>query len=419
MSVLIAHPSVAPFVQQAARAFHEAGCLDRFITTLRDNPSSRWQRLACSAARLARFDLRRQLARRAVTELPPEKVQSLPGTELLRLAVSRVDRSGRLTDRVWAWAEPAFDRAVARELTRAHELVYGYEYSSLAMLTRGRQLGIRTCYDVPAPEPQFVRAVLEEEARRWPVLRTPYYRHTARREEPRTARRRAEWNAADVVIAASRFTRNSFAQAGLDVSKVRIVPYGAPPAVSEEEARSGGSNGERLQLLWAGTFSARKGAHYLLQAWRAHRLGEIARLRVFGAIRLPDELLRPLPAGVELGGSIPRAELMAHYQTSDALIFPTLCDGFGMVVTEAWSRGLPVLTTPRAGAADLLCEHKNGLLFPPAEADAIAATVRRCREHRDLLRAMRTNARQTAAGWQWSDYRAALRGALEPLTAQR
>ncbi|ACB76042.1 glycosyltransferase family 4 protein [Opitutus terrae] len=419
MSVLISHPSVAPFVQQAARAFHEAGRLDRFVTTLRDNPSSRWQQLACGVARLARFDLCRQLARRAVTELPPEKVQSLPWTELLRLAVSRVDRGGRLTDRVWAWAEPAFDRAVARELTRAHDLVYGYEYSSLAALTRGRQLGICTCYDVPAPEPQFVRAILEAEARRWPVLRTPYYRHTARREEARTARRRAEWNAADVVIAASKFTRDSFAHAGLDVRKVRIVPYGSPPAVSEEAAQSGGTNDPRVQLLWAGTFSARKGAHYLLQAWREHRLGEIAQLRVFGTIRLPDELLRPLPAGVELGGSIPRAELMAHYHASDALIFPTLCDGFGMVVTEAWSRGLPVLTTPRAGAADLLCEHENGLLFPPADADAIADTLRRCSEQRDQLRAMRVRARHTAAGWQWSDYRAALRAALEPRPPQR
>src|SRR5580658_7916931 len=67
--VVLAHVNVAPFVQQAARAFHERGFLARFLTTLVDRPTSFWQRLACGAARLARFDLASQLRRRAVTEV--------------------------------------------------------------------------------------------------------------------------------------------------------------------------------------------------------------------------------------------------------------------------------------------------------------------------------------------------------------
>jgi glycosyltransferase involved in cell wall biosynthesis len=414
VKILLSHPSVAPFVQQAARAFDEAGWLDRFVTSLRHDPGSRRQRFACGAARLVGFDLARQLARRTVTELPPERVESLPWGELLRLLVGRLDRGGRVTDLVWSRTEPAFDRAVARRLTAAHDWVYGFEYASLATFTRAHELGVRTCYDMPAPEPRFVQALLDAEAERFPVLRTAYYRHTAKREAARIARRRAEWDAADLVIAASTFTRDSFARAGLDVGKVRIVPYGAPPVVGEDEAARGGSPDGPLQLLWAGTFSIRKGAHYLLDAWRRHDLGRHARLRVFGAVTLPDALLHPLPAGVELGGSIPRRELMAHYQTSDALVFPTLCDGFGMVVTEAWSRGLPVLTTPCAGAADLLREKENGLLFPARDPDALAATIVGCGERRAELRAMRSAARATAAAWQWSDYRAALRVALVP-----
>lgn len=414
MSVLISHTSVAPFVQQVALAFDEVRALDRFVTTLRYETHSRRQRLACAAARLVGFDLQRQLARRTVTEIPTERVESLPWGELFRLFISRLDRNGKLTDLVWSLTEPAFDRAVARRIRGDHHAVYGFEYAALASFKRAQELGVRTIYDVPAPEPRFVRSLLDAEAERFPVLRTAYHRHTAKREEPRTARRRAEWEAADLVIAASTFTRDSFARAGLDVGKVRIVPYGAPPTVTAEEAVRGGSTEGPVQLLWAGTFSVRKGAHYLLDAWRRHELGRVARLRVFGAVALPDELLRPLPEGVELGGSIPRTELMSHYQASDALIFPTLCDGFGMVVTEAWSRGLPVLTTPCAGAADLLREQENGLLFPARDPDAIAATVRRCLDRRGELRAMRAGARATAAGWQWSNYRAALRLAVAP-----
>lgn len=414
MSVLLAHASVAPFVQQAARALHEAGLLDRFVTTLRWSESSSRQRLACRLAALARFDLATQLRRRRVTELPPDKVESLPAGELLRLLVGRLDPGGRLTDLVWARTEPAFDRAVARRLRPGfHTGVYGYEYSSLATFTRARQLGLPTFYDMPAPEPGFVKNLLDAELDKFPSLRTPYQLHTDAREPSRIARRRAEWHAADLVIAASRFTRDSFARAGLDASKVRIVPYGAPPPAPRDAALAGGSAPDApLVLLWSGTFSIRKGAHYLLEAWRRHHFGRHARLRVFGAQALPPELLADLPPGIEFGGSIPRDQLMAHYQSSDALIFPTLCDGFGMVATEAWSRGLPVITTESAGAADLLKPRENGLLIHPGSADAIAEVITWCLDHRAGLRAMRETSLATAAAWQWSDYRRALVTAL-------
>ena len=416
MSVLISHPSVAPFVQQVARALHEAGQLDRFITTLRRDDHSPRQRLACRLARLIGFDLATQLSRRRVTEIPPDKVESLPYAEILRLLSGRLDRSGRITDLVWSWAEPSFDRAVARRLHPGLDAVYGFEYSSLATFQAARKRGLKVIYDVPAPEPRFVQEILNREVALHPVLATPYHAHTEKREELRIARRRAEWEAADLVIAASAFTKRTYEAAGLDGSKVRIVPYGAPPAADRDSSLQGGSSQGPLRLLWAGTFSVRKGAHYLLEAWRRHNFGQHARLRIHGAITLPDSLLNPLPEGVEIGGSIPRDQLMEVYRQSDALIFPTLCDGFGMVATEAWSRGLPVITTDCAGAADLLKPHQNGLLIPAGSTEAIAEVVTWCLDHRAELRAMREASLATAAGWQWSDYRRSLISRLDLTT---
>jgi glycosyltransferase involved in cell wall biosynthesis len=413
MSVLISHPSVAPFVQQAARALLEAGQLDRFITTLRYDPGSRAQRWASGAARLCGLDLATQLRRRTVTEIPLSAVESHPGGEIARLLSGRLDRSGRLTDLVWERTEPAFDRRVARRLGPRLTAVYGFEYSSLATFTRARELGLRTAYDMPAPEPRFVQGILDAEIARFPELQTAYHDHTAAREERRIGRRRAEWEAADLVIAASRFTRDSFGRAGLDVGKVRIVPYGAPPPADRAEALGGGTAAdEPLRFLWAGTFGIRKGAHYLLDAWRAGGFGRHARLQVFGTPTLPDRLLRPVPEGVEFRGSIPRDQLMAHYAASDALLFPTLCDGFGMVATEAWSRGLPVVTTDGAGVADLLQPGANGLLIKAASAEAIGSALDWCLTHRAELHAMRAAALATAAGWQWPDYRRELAAVL-------
>ena len=416
MSVLVFHTSVAPFVQQAAKAFHDLGILERFITSVRSNPKGGRQRFACKTSKLVGFDLASLLARRRVTQLPEDKVESIPYGELLRLLVGRLDKNGRVTDRVWAWSEPAFDRAVARRLQQGkHRAVYGFEYSSLATFNRARELGMRVFYDMPAPESRFVHSILEAEIAKFPELDTPYRRQTLRYENSRTARRLAEWNAAELVIAASQFTKASFAASGLDARKVQVVPYGAPPVASRDLALGAGNPKVLpLKLIWAGTFSVRKGAHYLLEAWRKGRLGQHARLSIFGTIALPDRLMKPLPDGIEVHGSIPREELMHHYGTSDALIFPTLCDGFGMVVTEAWSRGLPVITTERAGAADLLKAGQNGLLIRDGDREAISQVISWCLSNRTQLRSMREAALGTAEGWQWKDYRKKLTDTLCP-----
>ncbi len=406
MSLLLFHPSVAPFVQQVARALHETGQLHRFVTSFRDNPASSTQRAVCAISKLAGFDLSRQLARRAVTEIPANLVTTHPWGELLRLVVARLDRDGRLLDHTWERTEQAFDRKVARSLHGGLTGIYAFEYSSLATITRARALGLRVAYDVPAPEPRFVQSILDRELASFPELVTPWHRWTAAREEERIARRHAEFRAAHTVIAASEFTRRSFAAAGLDASKVRVVPYGAPPPCSRDEALQCESGDDApLTLIWAGTFSIRKGAHHVIDAWRAGNFGKHARLLVFGKVQLPARVLHPLPAGLELHGSIPRPELMEHYRRSDALLFPTLCDGFGMVATEAWSRGLPVITTDRAGAADLLKPRRNGLLIPAGDPAALRECLDWCLTHRSELRAMREESLATAAGWQWEDYR--------------
>lgn len=416
MSFVISHPSVAPFVQHAARALHEAHLLLRFYTTLTNNEHSILQRAACAAARLTGRNLRSQLRRRTITEIPESLVTSLPLTEIIRLASAPLDRSGRLTDLFWSWSEPSFDRRVARCLPAETKGVYGFEYSSLATFRMARKRGLATIYDVPSPEPAYVRGVIDREVDRFPVLDTPYHRHTREREERRLTRRRAERDLADLVVAASQLTRDTYVAAGLPAARVCVVPYGAPPPAPLDEANSGGSRGAgKLRFLWAGTFNVRKGAHYLLAAWRQGQLGRHAVLRVHGVVTLPDTLLNPLPEGVELGGSIPREQLMSAYHKADALVFPTLCDGFGMVATEAWSRGLPIITTMEAGVADFLREKENGLLVAAANTVSLTAALTWCLDNRRVLQAMREPALSTASRWQWSDYRCALIDAVRPL----
>jgi glycosyltransferase involved in cell wall biosynthesis len=123
---------------------------------------------------------------------------------------------------------------------------------------------------------------------------------------------------------------------------------------------------------------------------------------------LPEKLLQNIPDSITISGTVPRSQLYEIYHQSDVFVFPTLCDGFGMVVTEAFAQGLPVIATDRAGASDLIQHGKNGFIIPAGNALALAEIMDWCITHRQEVKAMRQAALDTAAKWQWSDYRSKL-----------
>lgn len=402
MKAAIAHLIPAPFTQQVARALEEQGNLESFFCTLVDQPEARWQALASGLASLAGLDLRRDLRRRAITEVPAERVRSYPRREVLRMLQVRLWNDPVLGDHFFHWARNGFESWVGRQL-EGLDLIYGYEYGSLQIFERAHQLGIRKVYDIPSPEHDFVEQLLAPEFARFPELITPYRDYTTARQAERTERRRREWELADLVIANSSLTAESWKAAGWVDRPVAVVPYGAPPPIAEPvEPPADGP----LRLLWAGTFSIRKGAHLLLEALQALTLPpENLVVEVYGAQSLPQRLLDRAPAALHFCGSIPRHELLERMSRAHALLFPTLCDGFGLVVNEALSRGLPVITTRRAGAADLIRPGENGWLIEAGSSDAIASALDAALAHPAALLSMRRSALASAAVWQWSDYR--------------
>lgn len=414
--ISIAHLIPAPFTQQVARAIDESGLLDTFFCTLVDQPEKGWQRLAKAGSRLVHFDLATNLKRRAVTEIGSNKIETYPFREVIRMLASKLDHDQVREDRVFHWALDGFDKWVAGRLNGS-KVLYGYEYGSLAMFEAAKRKGIRTAYDLPSPEHQFVEDLLAPEFERFPELATPYRQLTVDRHAERTERRRQEWELSDLVVANSNFTADSWKAAGWSEKAVAVIPYGAPPVTHPFTEAPGN---EVLRFIWAGTFSVRKGAHYLIDAIRSMTSAEVNAftLDVYGAVTLPDALLKNLPRQIRLMGSIPRSELFQKMRESDLLVFPTLCDGFGLVVNEAFAQGLPVLTTPRAGAGDLIREGENGWLVAPADAAALAAGLAKTIEQRNRLPEMRMNAQATARDWQWADYRREIAKAVTGLIAK-
>lgn len=363
--------------------------LARFLSTLvfpaGHGVLGRWQRLRS----------------RHLAGVDPKRFSHRPWLDLARLAAARLDRSGVTADRLWEWTDRDFARHAARTMGDV-SAVMGYEHASLELFTAAKARGIRSIYAAASAHSPWVQSLVAEERRRLPEADDRYALHTRRIEGRRQARRDAEYATADLVLAHSRFVEDSFSRAGFDTAKILRIPLGAPPPAKGERRDSADP-----VFLFAGNFALHKGVLVLWEAWRL--LAEPrARLLVAGAVQMPDAAMRHSPPGIEYLGKLPWDGLQDLYRRCRALVFPTLADGFGMVVTEAMAQGLPVITTTHAGASDLISDGQEGFIVPARDAAALAAAMRTLAGDRGLAQAMGERARAAATVWQWSDYRAAL-----------
>jgi glycosyltransferase involved in cell wall biosynthesis len=115
---------------------------------------------------------------------------------------------------------------------------------------------------------------------------------------------------------------------------------------------------------------------------------------------------RPGGGRVRFVGTRTGAELEATYAAADLLVLPSRAETYGMVVTEALARGVPVLATAVDGVPEALGAAPDGsvpgVLVPPGDAGALAAAIRRWltdAEWRAHLRASVRARRDNLRGW--------------------
>jgi glycosyltransferase involved in cell wall biosynthesis len=158
---------------------------------------------------------------------------------------------------------------------------------------------------------------------------------------PRSAR------SAERVICPSRFTaRDLVKRYGISEEKIRVIPEAAALPHGDAEPPPG------PYLLAVGDLRPKKNLGCLVDAFASlHARGLPHRLLLAGADFGQGAELRDRASGapVELLGFVDDARLDALIRGADALVVPSLYEGFGLVVLEAMVRGCPVVLA-RAGA---------------------------------------------------------------------
>jgi glycosyltransferase involved in cell wall biosynthesis len=408
---VFSYPGVMQHAQQAALALHEISELDAYVTAFVFRERGALAHLLRTGRVPGGARLLRQLQRRALNELPDDKIHSYPLWELLRSIADRGGASAITVDRLWDRMALSFDQAVARHHVPGAQAIHAFEYTALESFRIAGCEGVRRVLHLPSLDSRWTETVRQRETQARPELKQPENSYFEGKFAERYERRLQEISLAEIVVANSSLTARSHIAAGADPAKMKIVPLGCPPVPHGINAQAA-DLGRPLAVLWAGTFKPGKGAHYFLAAWKQLASRTHARAVVYGSVEMPYRVLHPVPPDLEFRASVPQPELLAAMERADVLVFPTLADGFGMVVSEALSRGLPVIVTHEAGASDLIEHGKNGLVIPAGDASALKDALQWCLDNRAALARMRDAALATARANQWSDYRARLRRAV-------
>ena len=96
-------------------------------------------------------------------------------------------------------------------------------------------------------------------------------------------------------------------------------------------------------------------------------------------------------------------ELARHYASADLLLFPSLTETFGNVVSEALASGLPVVAFDYAAAANLIEDHVNGLKISPDDDAAFITAAVQLASMPEHLTAMRTACPASIANLDWEN----------------
>ncbi|MBD3379246.1 MAG: glycosyltransferase [Candidatus Omnitrophica bacterium] len=387
--ISLSHPTSNPVSRNVLMAFHETGMLDKYYTTFAFREDSILAKM-----------FYKELFHRIYPKDIIKKTHMCPFREIVRLAARYVFNKEFLghfsVDSVYR----SFDENVAKELLKEDsQAVYSYEDGAASTFTAAKRSGMKCFYDLPIMFYRKAQKIQKEEAATFPELADSL--KAASEPAWKIDRKEREIELADHIFVASTVTKNSLLEEGIPAGKITVIPYGVSSTLFD---RSGRKEGDKFTVLFAGLVGPRKGVHYLVKAWRELGLKD-AELVLIGKDHFPEGYLENTGAGIKYIPPVPHKELVKYYNSADLFVFPSLVEGFGMVILEAMSCGLPVIATQNTAGPDILTDGQDGFILPIRDVAALKEKVEWCYLNRERTREMGQNARRTAEKYSWERYR--------------
>lgn len=411
MKIVVTHPVGNRNVRAVISSFEESGILARFCTTLAFDADS-------FLLKLLPAGLRKELIRRTYP-VSPELMHTRPMLEFARNFLPKFGYKKAVAhetgfasiDKVCA----DLDNGAAEYLIRSGkkegiDAIYAYEDCAEYSFTTAKELGIECVYDLPIGYWRTASRILKVEQELWPEWASTLT--GLKNSEGKLFRKDEELRLADRIFVASTFTAQTLKDYPGKLAPVAVIPYGFPPVVKERRYLS--TKNRPLKLLFVGGLSQRKGIANLFAAVK--NIGDQVELTVVG--RKTTAECRALDDALKIHNwipSLPHNEVLELMQTHDVLVFPSLFEGFGLVITEAMSQGTPVITTDRTAGPDLITHGENGWIVEAGSTAALQQQIELLLANSGSIELAGKQAMETAKKRPWEKYGQELSDAIKKI----
>lgn len=296
----------------------------------------------------------------------------------------------------------SLDNYVAHNLNKYRnsiQAVYAYEDCALKTFRKAKELQKLCVYDLPIGYWRSMRELLSVE-----LENNPEWAMTLggfNDSEEKLKRKDEELTLADKIYVASSFTKKTLDLYPGELADIEVIPYGFPP-INEKRIYKP-FDGRKIKLLFVGGLSQRKGISYLFNA--VEGLEDKIELTVVGRGNIEScSHLKQALGKVNYIPSLSHDAVLKLMAEHDLFIFPSLFEGFGLVITEAMSQGTPVITTDRTCGPDIIKNGKDGWIVEAGTHIPIRNLLFEIIQQPTLLHEIGRNALQTASSRPWSCY---------------
>lgn len=397
--IIIYHPTGNANTRGAVNGFYKAGILHSFHTCI-----------ACFKHtllyRISFWGPLKELRRREFCFFLLPYTHTYPLRELLRLIASKLHQNKWITHETGRYCIDKvyhnLDWRVSKYLKRnPSEIagVYAYEDGALETFHIAKKLKKNCIYDLPIGYWRAMHNLLDEERNKNPEWAMTLGGFND--SEKKLQRKEQELKLADKIYVASSFTKKTLKMYPDKLADIEVIPYGFPPINTQRKYDN--ITNRKIKVLFVGGLSQRKGLSYFFEAIK--ELEDKIEVTVVGKGDLNKcTALKEALSKINYIPSLPHNKILNLMATQDLFIFPSLFEGFGLVITEAMSQGTPVITTNRTCGPDIIHHGIDGWVVEAGQTKPIRDLLIKFIANPSLLVKAGQEAIHTASQRPWSVY---------------
>lgn len=401
MKIIVAHEGKQHSFR-TAEALLQKGYLFKYITTIYDKPFS----LTRIVKYLLRGDAKKKCASHRDKALPDDMVlQYCEWKGLLRLFLSKIPALYKHFPHYYDWLHDSFGRRVAEYAIKNNVdavIMYDTNANECWKILKEKAPSIKRILDVSIANRLFMKEnfikdmeqtndynIKKEQAELW--------------DENNCKRYLEEIKDSDYFLIASNVVKRSMMFSGVREDQMFMAPYGVDSHkfnfIQKESLQL------PLKLVYVGQVNYRKGIHHLLNVMDSFKENEVE-LYMAGGYNDTTPLYQQYKdrRNIHFLGFVTRDVLANLYQKCDVFVFPTLGEGYGLVILEALSCGVPCIVSDLAGGDDAIFNGYNGFKFEAGNDLDLKNKIQWFIDNPDKLPEYSSNSRLSVEKQTWQSY---------------